>query len=306
LTEPPLNAPENREYTAEIMFESFNVPGLYIAVQAVLALAASWTSKSAERTLTGTVVDSGDGVTHVIPVAEGYVIGSAIKHIPIAGRTITQFVQQMLREREPQIPPAESMAVAQLIKERHSYVCSDIVKEFGRYDAEPAKYIKKHDGKDAITGKPYSVDVGFERFLGPEIFFNPEIASSDFLTPLPEVVDQVIQNSPIDTRRGLYKNIVLSGGSTMFKDFGRRLQRDIKKSVDWRIQRSEELSQGRLKSKPIDVNVISHRLQRFAVWFGGSMLASLSEFYSVCHTKKDYDEIGPSIARHNAVFGSVA
>jgi len=69
LTEPPLNAPENREYTAEIMFETFNVPGLYIAVQAVLALAASWTSKQVtEKTLTGTVIDSGDGVTHVIPV----------------------------------------------------------------------------------------------------------------------------------------------------------------------------------------------------------------------------------------------
>lgn len=68
-TEPPLNTPENREYTAEIMFESFNVPGLYIAVQAVLALAASWTSRQVgERTLTGTVIDSGDGVTHVIPV----------------------------------------------------------------------------------------------------------------------------------------------------------------------------------------------------------------------------------------------
>lgn len=69
LTEPPLNTPENREYTAEIMFESFNVPGLYIAVQAVLALAASWTAMPVEnRQLTGVVVDSGDGVTHVIPV----------------------------------------------------------------------------------------------------------------------------------------------------------------------------------------------------------------------------------------------
>lgn len=64
LTEPPLNPPENRENTAEIMFESFNVAGLYIAVQAVLALAASWTSsKSSENTLTGVVIDSGDGVT---------------------------------------------------------------------------------------------------------------------------------------------------------------------------------------------------------------------------------------------------
>ena len=70
LTEPPLNPPENRESTAEIMFESFNCAGLYIAVQAVLALAASWTSsKVQDRSLTGTVIDSGDGVTHVIPVA---------------------------------------------------------------------------------------------------------------------------------------------------------------------------------------------------------------------------------------------
>lgn len=68
-TEPPLNPPENRENTAEIFFESFNIQGLYIAVQAVLALAASWSSsKVTDRTLTGTVIDSGDGVTHVIPV----------------------------------------------------------------------------------------------------------------------------------------------------------------------------------------------------------------------------------------------
>lgn len=79
------------------MFETFNVPGLYIAVQAVLALAASWTARSdGDRSLTGTVIDSGDGVTHVIPLAEGYVIGSCIKHIPIAGRDITFFIQVSL------------------------------------------------------------------------------------------------------------------------------------------------------------------------------------------------------------------
>jgi len=307
LTEPPLNAPENREYTAEIMFESFNVPGLYIAVQAVLALAASWTSdKVTERTLTGTVLDSGDGVTHVIPVAEGYVIGSSIKHVPIAGRSITQFVQQILRERETNIPPNESMDVAKTIKEQYSYVCPDIAKEFAKYDQEPSKWIKTYEGVESVTKKPFTADVGYERFLGPEIFFNPEIASSDFLTPLPEIVDTVIQNSPIDTRRGLYKNIVLSGGSTMFKDFAKRLQRDVKRVVDYRVKQSEILSQGRIQAKPIDVNVISHRMQRYAVWFGGSMLASTNEFYSVCHTKKDYDEYGPSIARHNAVFGAVA
>lgn len=53
------------------------MPGLYIAVQAVLALAASWQSRELnQRSLTGLVIDSGDGVTHCIPVSDGYVIGS--------------------------------------------------------------------------------------------------------------------------------------------------------------------------------------------------------------------------------------
>lgn len=307
LTEPPLNTPENREYTAEIMFESFNVPGLYIAVQAVLALAASWTSRQAgDRTLTGTVIDSGDGVTHVIPVAEGYVIGSCIKHIPIAGRDITYFIQQLLREREVGIPPEQSLETAKAVKEKFSYVCPDIVKEFNKYDSDPGKWIKKYASINSITKQPFEIDVGYERFLGPEIFFHPEFANPDFTTPISETVDMVIQNCPIDVRRGLYKNVVLSGGSTMFRDFGRRMQRDLKRVVDARLKASEELSGGRLKPTPIEVQVISHQMQRYAVWFGGSMLASTPEFYQVCHTKKDYEEYGPSICRHNPVFGTMA
>jgi len=302
-----LNTPENREYTAEIMFESFNVPGLYIAVQAVLALAASWVSRQVgERTLTGTVIDSGDGVTHVIPVAEGYVIGSCIKHIPIAGRDITYFVQQLLRDREPNIPPEQSLETAKQVKELYSYICPDLAKEFAKYDADPGKWVKKYTGTHGISKQKFDVDVGYERFLGPEIFFHPEFANPDFSTSISETVDTVVQECPIDVRRGLYKNIVLSGGSTMFKDFGRRLQRDVKKFCDARLKASEKLNAGRIKPQPMEVKVVSHHMQRYAVWFGGSMLASTPEFYQVCHTKKDYDEIGPSICRHNPVFGTMS
>ncbi|OAV97805.1 actin-like protein 3 [Puccinia triticina 1-1 BBBD Race 1] len=307
LTEPPMNAPENREQTAEIMFEGLNIQGLYIAVQAVLALAASWSSnKVTDRTLTGTVIDSGDGVTHVIPVAEGYVIGSSIKHIPIAGRDITYFVQQLLRDRNESlnIPVDESLRIAEKIKEDYGYVCGDMVKEFRKYDSEPEKYIIKHEGFDTRTNKAYTIDVGYERFLAAEVFFNPEIYSSDFLTPLPEVVDNVIQTSPIDVRRGLYKNIVLSGGSTMYDHFGRRLQRDLKSIVDDRLYASEVASGGLIKSSGMDVNVITHKRQRYAVWFGGSLMASTPEFYSHCHSKADYMEYGPSICRRYQIFGS--
>jgi len=306
-----LNAPENREYTAEIMFESFGIKGLYIAVQAVLALAASWADKGVkEHTLTGTVIDSGDGLTHVIPVAEGYVIGSSIKNIPIAGKDITSFVQGLLRDRETQIPPEETLEIARLVKEQYSYVCPDIVKEFGKYEKDPAQFIKHFDTRTKITNSPYTVEVGPERFLGPEIFFNPEIYSSDYLTPLPEVVDQSIQSCPIDTRRGLYKNIVLSGGSTMFKDFAKRLQRDIKKFSSDRTEASARLATSKMggaqvQASDIEVNVISHKKQRYAVWFGGSLLADTPDFPSYCHTKAEYEEKGPSICRYNRLFSVV-
>ncbi|CAH0382789.1 unnamed protein product [Bemisia tabaci] len=306
LTEPPLNTPENREYLAEIMFESFNVPGLYIAVQAVLALAASWNRKTENAAiLNGLVVDSGDGVTHVIPVAEGHVIGSCIKHIPIAGRNITYFIQSLLREREVGIPPEQSLETAKAIKERYSYVCPDIAREFAKYDSDPAKWTKKFEGVNSVTKVPFSVDVGYERFLGPEIFFHPEFSNPDFNTPISEIVDNVIQNCPIDVRRSLYQNIVLSGGSTMFRDFDRRLQRDIQRVVDARLKQSETLSGGYIKPKPVDVQVVSHKMQRYAVFFGGSLYASTPEFFQMCHTKKAYEEFGPSICRHNPVFGTM-
>ncbi|KAK2521038.1 actin-related protein 3B [Columba guinea] len=273
-------------------------------LMAVLALAASWTSRQVgERTLTGIVIDSGDGVTHVIPVAEGYVIGSCIKHIPIAGRDITYFIQQLLREREVGIPPEQSLETAKAIKEKYCYICPDIVKEFAKYDGDPRKWIKQYTGINAINKNKFVIDVGYERFLGPEIFFHPEFANPDFMESISDVVDEVIQNCPIDVRRPLYKNVVLSGGSTMFRDFGRRLQRDLKRVVDARLRLSEELSGGRIKPKPVEVQVITHHMQRYAVWFGGSMLASTPEFFQVCHTKKDYEEYGPSICRHNPVFG---
>jgi actin-related protein 3 len=217
---------------------------------------------------------------------------------------MTQFVQQLLREREKGIPPEDSLEVAKRIKETYSYCAPDVAKEFGKYDTDPGKWIKQYEGTIQKTGKKYTVDVGYERFLGPEMFFNPEIFSSDLLTPLPTVVDQCVQSTPIDVRRPLYKNIVLSGGSTMFKDFGKRLQRDVKRSVDARIKMSEQLSGGKMKAKALEVTVITHHMQRYAVWFGGSMLASTPEFYTVCHSKAQYDEIGPSICRHNAVFGA--
>lgn len=102
-------------------------------------------------------------------------IGSCIKHIPIAGRSITSFIQTLLREREIGIPPEQSLETAKAIKERYCYVCPDIAKEFNKFDLDPNKYIRKYKGVNSVTKKEFEIDVGYERFLGPEIFFHPEV-----------------------------------------------------------------------------------------------------------------------------------
>ena len=112
---------------------------------------------------------------------DGYVIGSCIKHVPIAGRDISYFVQQLLRDRETCIPTEQSLEVARTIKEQYCYVSPDLAKEFAKYDSEPDKWIRQHASVNAITKQPFSVDVGYERFLAPEIFFHPEVSPFSFL-----------------------------------------------------------------------------------------------------------------------------
>lgn len=214
LTEPPMNTPENREQMAEIMFETFNVKGLFIGVQATLALFAQLAGPNSDldkvesSDLTGTVIDAGDGVTHVFPVCDGYVIGSCVKSIPLAGRDITQFTLQMLKDRGEKFKAEDSTEIASRIKEKYGYVCKDVLKEFKKYDDKvqdesgncmQSKKFRNFVHK-TINGNMVNIDVGYERFLGPEMFFHPEFIHKDWTKPLGEVVDDAIQSCPINYR----------------------------------------------------------------------------------------------------------
>ena len=175
--------------------------GCSIAVQAVLALFAAMATKPGDGT--GTVIDSGDGVTHVIPIAHSYVIGSNIRTMDIAGKDITKFVQHLMSTRESTIPAELRYKTAKTVKERYCYACPDMVKEFGKYDKDPEKWIVKHEGDHPRNkGEKWTCDVGYERFLAAEVFFNPEIAQiSDkqtlYKVPLSRMVYDSISLCPI-------------------------------------------------------------------------------------------------------------
>lgn len=122
LTEPPLNPRSNRDTAAQILFETFNVPALYTSIQAVLSLYASG------RT-TGIVLDAGDGVSHAVPVYEGFAITNSIQRIDVAGRDITEYLQTLLRKSGYVFHTSAEKEVVRHIKEAVTYVAHDPRKE---------------------------------------------------------------------------------------------------------------------------------------------------------------------------------
>lgn len=123
LTEAPLNPRTNRDTAAQIFFETFNVPALFTSIQAVLSLYASG------RT-TGLVLDSGDGVSHTVPIYEGFAITNGIRRIDLAGRDITEYLNLLIRKSGGAVfHTSAEKEIVRSIKEKLCYLSLDIRKE---------------------------------------------------------------------------------------------------------------------------------------------------------------------------------
>ena len=275
LTEAPLNPRLNREKAAEVFFETFGSPALFVSPQATLSLYATG------RT-TGVVLDSGDGVTHAVPIYEGFSVSHAITRIDVAGHDVTAHLQLLLRRAGYVFQTTAELEVVRNIKESICYVSSNPLRE-EEIEKDKNTEVKKYKLPDGQL-----IKVGPECFRAPELLFNPSIVGSEF-RGAHECLANAIFKSDMDLRKSLFGDIVLAGGTTMFFGFGDRLLNEVRD-----IAQTNQCAD-------IKIKISAPPNRQFLTWMGGSILASLAAFKSMWISKDEYEENGANVLHKRTI-----
>jgi len=262
LTEAPLNPRTNRDKTAEIFFETFRSPAMFFTPPSVLSLYASG------RT-TGVVLDVGEGVTHAVPVYEGFALPHSVTRSDVAGRDVTRQMQLLLRRSGL---PFTTTAEADLVKSLKEEVCYCTPNPNNDETAEKDSRTQYQlpDGQ-AIT-------LSSERYQAPNVLFDPFLVGSEE-AGVADVLVSSIMKSDLDLRSKLFSQVVLAGGSTLFTGFGDRMLYEV---------RSRAPSHTRIR-----ISAPPERLH--SAYVGGSILASLATFKSMWVSRAEYEEHGSAV-----------
>ncbi|KAI5736806.1 hypothetical protein M8J76_007255 [Diaphorina citri] len=277
LTEPPMNPIKNREKMIEVMFEKYGFNSAYIAIQAMLTLYA-------QGLLSGVVVDSGDGVTHICPVYEQFALPHLTRRLDIAGRDITRYLIKLLLLRGYAFNHSADFETVRIMKEKLCYIGYNIETE------------QKLALETTVLVEPYTlpdgriIKVGGERFEAPEILFQPHLINVEG-QGIAELVFNTIQAADIDVRTQLYKHIVLSGGSTMYPGLPSRLEREIKQLYLERVLKNDIDKLSKFK-----IRIEDPPRRKDMVFIGGAVLAEvMKDRDAFWMSNKEYQERGVSV-----------
>ncbi|KAJ5075711.1 actin-10-related [Anaeramoeba ignava] len=264
LTEPPLNPKLNREKTIQIMFETFDVPALYLANQSVLSLYQSGRKS-------GIVVHIGDGFSSVVPVYEMFALNHAIIKQNLAGKDLTEYLVNMLNEKGNQFFTSREIEMVNDIKEKLGYVAYDFDEEM-QFSKQSISSVQK----DYELPEQDIIQIGNERFKCCEALFNPHLIEREEKGIHQMIYDSIMKCSD-EMKTDLYQNIILSGGSSMIPGIEYRIQKEIYK----------------LNHSDSDIKIISSPERKYSSWIGGSILVSILNFKDMWISKEEYEEFGP-------------
>ncbi|KAK5574988.1 hypothetical protein RB653_010243 [Dictyostelium firmibasis] len=274
LTEPPMNPVANRQKMIEVMFEKYGFQAVYVAIQAVLTLYA-------QGLLTGVVVDSGDGVTHIIPVYEGYSIPHLTRRLDVAGRDVTRYLIKLLLLRGYAFNRTADFETIRQIKEKLCYVAYDVQQEM-KLASETTVLVENYTLPDGRV-----IKVGSERFQASEALFNPSLVDVEGGGVHEQLFD-CITKADRDLQQGFYQHIVLSGGSSMYPGLPSRLEKEIRNLFLERVLKGNKENLAKFKCRIEDPPRRKHM-----VFLGGAVLADLTkdrdDFWI---TKAEYEEKG--------------
>lgn len=276
LTEPPMNPLNNRKNLVTSMFETYGFDQVNCSIQAMLTLYA-------QGLFTGVVLDSGDGVSHVVPVYDGYVPTNLIKRLNVAGRHITSYLIKLLLLRGYAFNRTADFETVRQIKEKFCYAAYDIAQE-RRLALETTVLEESYTLPDGRV-----IKIGRERFEACEAMFNPDLIDVESKHGgIAEMVFRMIQEADIDTRSQYYKHIVLSGGSSMYPGLPSRLEKDI---TDLYLK--EVLNGDETRLRKFKLRIEDPPRRKHMVFLGGSVLADImkerEEFWM---SKADFMESG--------------
>lgn len=188
ITESPVASPADRSKWAEVLFENYRVPSIYIANSSSLSLFASG------RT-TGLVVECGAGVTSSVPVFEGLALQHAATSVNYAGQDVSQKIKALLGDNDCNI----DLGYARMLKERLAYVRTGNAIENEKVN------FSLPDGTDVSVNKSIFGD------CTEKLFFNEDVEPNGLVHQAYETL-QLCDDS---LQKDLANNVLISGGTSM-------------------------------------------------------------------------------------------